>query len=133
VFHALDRHYPEARVLVVGYPHLFSTRHASIFPSSCTAILRRISADERRGIRDATTAFNDMIREVAHAEELEFVSVEGVWHGYEPCGAGGQLSNSAQVLSPSGSFHPNADGQKAIAYAIATYLEDHPEASQPEG
>lgn len=126
VFPALARSFPEARILVLGYPFLFPDRSAGLIPDECTAVLRRVSRDERLEIRDLAQQFNDLLEQKATAAGLEYVSPREVWDRHEPCGADGQYTNAINLLVGEGSFHPNEAGQTALAHVLAVYLRDNP-------
>jgi lysophospholipase L1-like esterase len=111
----------------VGYPYLFPARTPTLVPTECTAVLRRVDHGERKGIRARTDSFNAMLRKEATKADLEYVSVDAVWSGHEPCGELGQYTNSLKPFESEGSFHPSREGQEAIAFAVASYLRDHPD------
>lgn len=60
-----------------------------------------------------------------------------MWDGHEPCGAGGQYTNSVKPYlnfpNPvnGGSFHPNAAGQQTLASLVACYLDANPRPPDP--
>jgi lysophospholipase L1-like esterase len=126
-FGKLRTSFPNARILVVGYPYLFPARTPTLVPTECTAVLRRVDHGERKGIRARTDSFNAMLRKEATKADLEYVSVDAVWSGHEPCGELGQYTNSLKPFESEGSFHPSREGQEAIAFAVASYLRDHPD------
>jgi hypothetical protein len=132
LFAALRRDFPQARIVVIGYPYLFPARPAPDFPfypPLCASILNRLSAAERVGIRTLQDEFNNRTYEEAAAAGVEFVSPVAIWDGHEPCGAGGQYTNSVKPYlnfpNPvnGGSFHPNAAGQRTLAALVACYLD----------
>jgi hypothetical protein len=138
---ALLRHdYPNARIVVVGYPYLFPKTQAPSFPfipPMCASILNRLSVHERVGIRSLEDAFNDRTYEEAVAAHIEFVSPVAIWDGHEPCGASGQYTNAIKPYlnfpNPinGGSFHPNQTGQRTLAALLACYLDSHPQPPAP--
>lgn len=127
LFPQLAESFPNARIVVVGYPFLFPDHAAGLWPDECTAVLRRVSRDERLEIRELATMFNQLIEDRATEAGLEYASPVDIWAGHEPCGEDGQYTNSINPLVGEGSFHPNEDGQLALAHVVATYLEDNPE------
>ncbi len=128
LFERLDREYPAARVLVLGYPYLFPDGPPPRRPNDCASVLRRVDQAERQAIRDQTDRFNGLIRERALAAGLEFVSPEAIWEGREPCGEAGQFTNAVKPIGGDGSFHPSRSGQEALAQLVSCYLAEHPEA-----
>ena len=77
-----------------------------------------------------------MLYEEAVKAGIEFVSPAAAWDGHEPCGDRGQYTNSVKlIVAPNivdgGSFHPNHDGQKALAALVACYLDTHPAPPDP--
>jgi len=136
-FRALRRDYPNARIIVIGYPYLFPDSRAGFRPDDCASILRRFSLTERLGIRSLEDEFNNMTYEEAVASRIEFVSPYAAWRGHEPCGDLGQYTNSIKpYLSFSnpvdgGTFHPNAAGQQTLAALVGCYLNDYPAPPDP--
>lgn len=134
LFRALRRDFPNARIIVIGYPYLFPQAAAPgfpYFPPLCASVLNRLSADERAGIRTLQDELNDRIYEEAVAADIEYVSPDAIWDGHEPCGARGQYTNSVKPYlnfpNPinGGSFHPNAAGQQTLAALLACYLDEY--------
>ena len=129
----LRHDYPNARVVVIGYPHLFPRGDAGFSFSDCDVVLRYYSKDERNRLDDLQDQLTDLMYEQAVGAGIEFVSPQQLWAGHEPCGAKGQYTNSMKPIISAdvvdgGSFHPNVDGQKTLARAVACYLNDHPSA-----
>jgi hypothetical protein len=140
LFATLKGDFPNARIVVVGYPYLFPKTPAPgfpFFPPMCASILNRLSMTERAGIRSLQDDFNNRIYEEAVAAHIEFVSPVAIWDGHEPCGASGQLTNAIKPYlnfpNPinGGSFHPNQAGQQTIAALLACYLDSHPQPPDP--
>lgn len=126
LFEDLAESFPNARVVALGYPYLFPDRPAGLLPDECTAVLRRVSRNERLEIRAITDQFNDLIGDKAREAGHEFVSPIEIWDEHEPCGADGQYTNSINPLVGEGSFHPNEAGQSALAHLVATHLQENP-------
>jgi hypothetical protein len=132
LFKHLRADFPQARIVVIGYPYLFPDQAAPQFPyypPLCASILNRLSVTERGGIRTLQDEFNDRIYEEAVAAGIEFVSPDAIWDHHEPCGSSGQYTNSVKPylnfpnpISGS-SFHPNAAGQQTLAALVACYLD----------
>lgn len=126
--------YPNARILVIGYPYLFPDNGAPIFHlNDCQSILRRFSRGERRAVRGLEDDLNEMLYKRALAAGIEFVSPAAGWDGHEPCGskARGQYTNSikpyvrfGKFANPvdGGTFHPNRAGQRELARLVTCYL-----------
>jgi hypothetical protein len=140
LFAVLRRDFPDARIVVVGYPYLFPRTPAPGFPfipPMCSSILNRLSSTERTGIRTLQDDFNDRTYEEAVAAHIEFVSPVAIWDGHEPCGASGQFTNAIKPYlnfpNPinGGSFHPNQGGQQTLAALLACYLDSHPQPPDP--
>jgi hypothetical protein len=123
--------FPNARIVVIGYPQLVPDRAAPLVPTDCATVLRRLSRAERRELRELTDQLNATLYERAAGHGLEFVSSAEAWAGHEPCGDKGQYTNAVKlVLTPNivdgGSFHPNEQGHKALARLVACYLNANP-------
>ncbi len=140
LFRTLRHDYPNARIVVLGYPYLFPTRPAPgipYYPPACASILNRLSAPERTGIRTLQDEFNARTYEEAAVSGIEFVSSVAIWDGHEPCGASGQFTNSVKPYlnfpNPvnGGSFHPNVAGQQTLAALVACYLDAHQQRPDP--
>jgi GDSL-like Lipase/Acylhydrolase family len=121
LFRALRRDFPNARIIVIGYPYLFPDIPAPGFPyihPMCSSILNRLSQTERKGIRALQDEFDNRVYEEAVAAGIEFVSPRAIWSNHEPCGSSGQYTNSVKPYlnfpDPinGGSFHPNAAGHR---------------------
>ena len=133
LFARLDREYPNARVLVLGYPYLFPGGAPPRGPSDCASVLRRVDEAEREAIRAHTDRFNGLTRDRALAAGLEFVSPVAVWEGHEPCGDAGQFTNAVKPIGGDGSFHPSRSGQEALAQLVSCYLASNPEPFEESG
>ena len=140
VFRTLRRDFPNARIVVIGYPYLFPSQSDPGFPfvpPECASILNRLSIPERTGIRTLQDKLNDRTYEEAVAAGIEFVSPVAIWDGHEPCGASGQYTNSVKPYlnfpNPvnGGSFHPNAGGQQTLAALMACYLDQYQRPPDP--
>jgi hypothetical protein len=140
LFRTLRKDFPRARIIVIGYPYLFSSRQAPdfpFFPPECASILNRLNATERAGIRTLQDDFNSRTYEAAVVSGIEYVSPVAIWDGHEPCGASGQYTNSVKPYlnfpNPvnGGSFHPNAGGQQTLASLVACYLDTNPRPPDP--
>ncbi len=140
VFRTLRRDFPNARIVVIGYPYLFPSQSDPgfpFFPPECASILNRLSIRERTGIRTLQDQLNDRAYEEAVAAGIEFVSPAAIWDGHEPCGASGQYTNSVKPYlnfpNPvnGGSFHPNAGGQQTLAALMACYLDQYRQPPDP--
>jgi hypothetical protein len=140
VFSALRQDFPNARIIVIGYPYLFPDRAAPgfpFYPPLCSSILNRLSVTERDGIRALQDDFNNLIYEEAVAAGIEFVSPDAIWYQHEPCGSSGQYTNSVKpylnfpVPINGSSFHPNASGQQTLAALVACYLDANQQPPDP--
>lgn len=140
LFATLRRDFPNARIVVVGYPYLFPKTPAPGFPfipPMCSSVLNRLSLTERAGIRSLQDAFNNRTYEEAVAAHIEFVSPVAIWDGHEPCGPSGQFTNAIKPYlnfpNPinGGSFHPNQAGQQTLTALLACYLDSNPRPPDP--
>ena len=132
IFSKLRQDFPNARIVVIGYPYLFPDQAAPgfpFYPPLSSSILNRLSVTERDGIRTLQDEFNNRIYEEAVAAGIEFVSPDAIWDHHEPCGSSGQYTNSLKPYlnfpNPvsGSSFHPNAAGQQTLAALVACYLD----------
>jgi hypothetical protein len=138
LFFQLKRHFPAARIVIVGYPYLFPDGPAPLAPDlMCAAILRRVDEPDRAELRYLQDRFNDIIYEEALRWGIDFVTPQVLWTGHEPCGKHGQWTNSIELflnLRPlgRGAFHPNSAGQHALAALVSCYLVKHPSPPVPQ-
>lgn len=138
VYARLRTTYPNARIIVIGYPYLFPGGGAPIADlTDCQTILRRFDETEREQVRERQDDFNQMLHDEAVRAGLEFVSPTAGWAGHEPCGSTReQYTNSIKPflvtpltgleLGDGGSFHPTDAGQRELARLITCYLAEHP-------
>jgi lysophospholipase L1-like esterase len=131
--------YPNARIVVVGYPYLFPDRDAPYWNlTDCQTILRRFTHAERVAVRTLQDRLNQVLHDEAAVAEIEFISPAAGWKDHEPCGTSEeQYTNSIKPfilssdagLTPGdgGTFHPNSAGQAELAKLVTCYLVAHPE------
>jgi lysophospholipase L1-like esterase len=100
---------PGARVLVTGYPHLFSPEYGAYFGASPT---------EQEALNDGADLLNGVIAEAAADHGFGFVDVTKRF-----------LDHGANATDPwvhgldSAAFHPNAEGYEAYTAAVtAAYV-----------
>jgi hypothetical protein len=130
LFARLRMSFPNARIVVIGYPYLFPAGNPRL-PLDCVSEMRLVSTQVRRTIRGLQDDFTTLIYEEAAANGVEYVSPNTLWDGHEPCGARPEFTNSVKpYLSFShpldgGSFHPVAAGQRALATVVACYLDEY--------
>ena len=136
VYPSIAKTYPNARRVVIGYPYLFPEGSA-LWQNDCALVLRRVKEEERKSLRELTDRLNAMLANQASAAGLEFISPTAAWDGHEPCGNDGQYTNALKPFGSGwkpldgGSFHPNSQGQRALARLVACYLNANPTAPTP--
>lgn len=123
--------FPNARIIVIGYPYLFTAGSPTLLPNDCASLTRRFSKREREWVRDRIDDVNNLLYDETVATGLEFVSPRQAWIGHEPCGAKGDYTNELRFGQLSGSFHPNHDGAKQIAQLLDSYLAANPSKPDP--
>lgn len=147
VYQQIRQQAPRARVLVLGYPHLFPRTKDE---QNCR-VLRQynvpraaqarwnlpptigLSNMEQEFLRTSTDRLNRAIRARASAAGLEFVRVDALFSGHEVCGSKGEWMNGPSYTVGTGgaggvddeTFHPNACGQKALAVLVNLRLNAH--------
>ena len=135
VFGNLRTTYPNARIVVIGYPYLFHEEPSwhSLPDLDCFTVMNRISLNERRDIRTLTDQLNAAVVDVIDENRelrIEPISTVAAWHRHEPCGEWGQFTNAVkpkpQLLSPvdGGSFHPNVQGHRQLARLVSCFLNN---------
>jgi hypothetical protein len=140
LFAALRRDFPSARIVVIGYPYLFPATGSPgfpFYPPLCASLLNRFAQPDRQRLRGLQDELTDRTYEEAVAAGVEFVSPDAIWGQHVPCGTAGQYTNSVKPYlsfpNPvnTGSFHPNAAGQQALAALVACYLDANKEPPDP--
>ncbi|MDQ4148456.1 MAG: SGNH/GDSL hydrolase family protein [Actinomycetota bacterium] len=143
LYRRLRQDFPNARILVLGYPALFperAPRITRIESAVCNIFFNKWTAPERTAVRDWGTDLNNSIqgatleasREVEPQSAIEFVDVSSHFSGHEPCTTNGEWVN---FIRPSrakdirdGSFHPLRVGQYMLARIVSCHLAVFPSA-----
>lgn len=134
VYQRIKRAAPNARVLVVGYPHLF--------PLGGHDGCNHLNRDDQNWMNDKTVQLDNVIRASAGAAGVEYVDMYGAVEGHEICGSSDPWVNDLMVhhascslqwlpCSPQSepeSFHPNRQGHQEFARRIDAQLEQRPAA-----
>jgi GDSL-like Lipase/Acylhydrolase family len=130
----LHMSFPNARIIVISYPYLFTAGRATWVPDDCATVTRRFSQSERDWVRDRIDELDNMLYAETAETGLEFISPHDAWVGHEPCGSKGEFTNEinlGNLNELSGSFHPNRNGAHELAVLIGTYLHDNPTQPSP--
>ncbi len=128
----------QARVLVLGYPNLFPLTPNE---QKCFGLSQKTnpfngktfgwSQTEQTWFRIATAKLNKLILERSMANGAEYIRVDALFTGHEPCGRNGEWVHGLSLSFSEGnhvddkSFHPNACGQAALAVLINLRLNGH--------
>jgi GDSL-like Lipase/Acylhydrolase family len=123
--------FPNARIIVIGYPYLFTAGPATWAPNDCASVTRRFSQTERSWARDRIDELDNMLYAETAATGLEYISPHDAWIGHEPCGSKGEYTNEINFGQLSGSFHPNRNGAGQLAELLDTYLHNNPTRPSP--
>jgi GDSL-like Lipase/Acylhydrolase family len=123
--------FPNARILVLGYPALFPLKAPPIYRARsllCTTLFERWTAPERDAIRSWGFNLNRVILEATQAAgaDIEYVDIAPHFAGHEPCSTGGEWVRFVGLFNDAvrdGSFHPLADGQRMLARIVACHLD----------
>jgi lysophospholipase L1-like esterase len=95
---------PNATVIVLGYPHVFST-------ASCFGTLG-ISSAEERDANALADALDSLISGYASTYHFTYESALGPWTGHAVCSSSAWL-NGLNLLNTGESYHPNRAGHSA--------------------
>jgi hypothetical protein len=129
--------FPNARIIVIGYPYLFPDRDAPYWNlTDCQTILRRFTHGERVAVRTLQDRLNQVLHDEAAVAGIEFISPAAGWKDHEPCGTSEEqytnsikpfILSSGAGLTPGdgGTFHPNSAGQGELAKLVTCYLVAH--------
>jgi lysophospholipase L1-like esterase len=98
---------PGARVVVVGYPHIYQ------LSGSCSVGL---SETKRAAINQSSDVLAEVIKGRAGAFGFTFVDGRSAFAGHEICASGTRWLNSL-TFPVDESYHPNAAGQRGGYYA----------------
>ena len=100
VFARLRSEAPNARIIVLGYPHLFPT---SVPSSSIHCELARNrgpwgwSPDETKGLDHLGDELNELLNRAGNSNQIEVIDPSVWWFGHEPCGVLEQWTNLAPI------------------------------------
>ena len=123
VLNRLHTDAPNARIILVGYPHLLPTGRLPRQFNVCDALLAAFDRGERQGLAEMQDQFNAELQSVATANHAEFVDPAPAFDTHEVCGLRGELIHSTNLsLRDPGMFHPTAKGQQMLARQIACRL-----------
>ena len=111
VYTAIKARAPSARVVVLGYPRLFST--ASCFGTS------GITSSERANANLLSEEIDRVIGARAGASGFAYRSALGSFTGHAVCSSTAWL-NGLNIFNTTESFHPNRTGQSSGYRAILT-------------
>jgi lysophospholipase L1-like esterase len=122
VYGDLREEAPNARIIVVGYPQLFSAQPSNA--SRCAIYRTLFSSREREVLNKLALRLNRIIEDAAVEAGLEYLDISYIFNGHETCGRHGAWLQFLGVdpFFQQGNFHPNRTGQRMIARAIACYL-----------
>lgn len=127
VLHEIHARAPHARVVVVGYPALLSEDG-----QGCRESLK-IADGDIPYLRGTVRRLNAMLRREAVAAGATYVNTYATTVGHDACQAPeDRWIEGMNPVEPgrAASFHPNADGERAMAEAVTDTLLDGPEAKQ---
>jgi lysophospholipase L1-like esterase len=113
VYKAIRKASPSARVVVVGYPRIFSER------DECNA-LGRISPGEQKRLNEASNDLADVIRKAAARRGFAFVDPRDPFDDHGVCASTEWLNGVARPKD--NSYHPNAAGHQAYAQMVLAAL-----------
>ena len=100
MFQAIHTHAPNARVMVLGYPHVVEE------DGPCS-----LSRTKRQALNEGADQLADVMRDRASQAGATFVDARPAFAGHGYC-ADDAWINGVMFPDVSGSFHPNAAGQR---------------------
>lgn len=100
---------PNARVFVLGYPHIFQLGDCGTFGLSNLV---------RKAINDSTSALNGMIRKAAGAHGFTFIDGEQAFMGRGVCATAPGGAWLTDTSAGTELYHPNRDGHEAYAVVL---------------
>lgn len=131
-YKSILKYAPNAKVYVLGYPHVIANKTASDGPDARCAYMQDGGTNwaEAQGVRSIVTKLNEKIATAITTENssrLRFVDMNGTnspFRGHEICSTS---TSYFQNLNQAGTneayvFHPNAAGQQAYATLAANAI-----------
>ncbi len=119
-YQAIKARAPNAAVVVLGYPQLFTASYARFL--MCKSIIAAgFTRTAQNFVREAGYHLRDAIDTATRRAGVYFIDMIPAFQDHETCGKDGQWIN-AIVGHGQGSFHPNARGQQAYADALDSEL-----------
>jgi lysophospholipase L1-like esterase len=112
LFRAIRARAPHARVVVLGYPHLFES------DSRCGLTGVLFSRAERATLNGVADLLDTTIQRRAKAVGFTFADVRSRFAGHGICGRNPRINDTLNVLHRDPWVHPNASGQSAYAAAL---------------
>jgi len=99
---AIRAHAPSAKVVVLGYPDLYSLPESGLCPG--------LSSQDRTALNQGADDLDGALRAAAQADHDTFADVRGQFRGHEICDSDSWL-HSVDLFAISSSYHPTAAGQ----------------------
>ncbi len=126
VYGLVKRAAPNARILVVGYPHLF--------PIGGHDGCNHLNRDDQSWMNAKARQLDNVIGDSAKAAGVEYVDMYQAFEGHEVCGDSDPWINDLMIHHLSGvapspepeSFHPNQEGNQEFARRVDAYLAQAP-------
>lgn len=117
VLQAVHRRAPQAKVLVVGYPDILPEHSDGCWP------LEPIAYGDVSYLRATEKRLNSMLAGAAAANNAQYVDTYTPTIGHDICQAPGTKWIEGLVpTAPAAPFHPNAQGEAAMARAVEAAL-----------
>lgn len=110
VYAQVSAHAPNARVVVTGYPRLFSPEYGSFLGASTA---------EQQALNQGADLLNGVIAAAASAHGFGFVDVTKRFDGHGVNAADPWINGPSD---PAGAFHPNAEGYEAYTAAVTAAI-----------
>ena len=120
VYGAIHRAAPSARVLVLGYPRLFTAKPAASAPCDVAAVDAKAFSKAENALNASVAAAVKRADALAGKKFASFVDNGAVFKGHELCaGPAARSYLNGLVFTSVGpraeSFHPNRSGQSVLA------------------
>jgi len=100
---------PNAKVFILGYPHIFETGPCGTFA---------LGPEARTQINNATSLLNTTIAEVVTANGFTFVEAEKLFQGRGVCTTANGGAWLTDTSAGADAYHPNRDGQEVYAVGL---------------
>ncbi len=120
---AVKQRAPRARIMVMGYPHAFSTNQENNLVNCYI-----LAGDDLRWLNEKAKQLDGVIRDATSGSGVaEYIDVYNAFEGHGACDSDAWI-HAVELGDVDSSFHPNDSGQEALFKIALKQLETGPPA-----